>query len=77
MRSGRELRWAVKVIGWEGVSGLRPQVVEEFRAPSWSKTYAMKRGDYSKLDNDGLINPGEHARYNVGGHVGRRYTSSW
>ncbi|KAF4694437.1 hypothetical protein FOZ60_008017 [Perkinsus olseni] len=34
------------------------QVVEEFRAPSWSKTYAMKRGDYSKLDNDGLINPG-------------------
>ncbi|KAF4680415.1 DNA-dependent RNA polymerase II, partial [Perkinsus olseni] len=24
------------------------QVVEEFRAPSWSKTYAMKRGDYSK-----------------------------
>jgi DNA-directed RNA polymerase II subunit RPB2 len=31
---------------------------EEFKVPSQYRTYGMRRGDYTKLDTDGLVNPG-------------------
>ena len=40
----------------EKISG--SQVVEQFAAADPTKTYGMKKGDYSKLDLDGLVNPG-------------------
>ena len=34
------------------------QVIEQFASADPGKTYGMKKGDYSKLDVDGLVNPG-------------------
>jgi DNA-directed RNA polymerase II subunit RPB2 len=35
------------------------RVIEQFGSADPSKTYGMKKGDYSKLDIDGLVNPGQ------------------
>ena len=40
----------------EKIAGSR--IVEQFAAADPTKTYGMRKGDYSKLDLDGLVNPG-------------------